>query len=247
MTRRVLICGVLFVLALSFPAPAQKIKKESTKFGGKNRAYYLYVPPNINAEHPAPLLVLLHGSNRNGLSLAEKWLDLASKEGIVLLAPDAINSAAWTTPDDGPDLLHELISEIKATYPVDARRMYLFGHSGGAVFALYMSLYESEYFAATAIHAGMLPTDSYSAIDMAKRKIPIYIMVGTVDQFFPLAGVRATRDELNKRGFDAQLIEMKGHDHWYYDLAPKINAEAWEFLKQRKLADDPKYAQYVFK
>jgi dienelactone hydrolase len=82
---------------------------------------------------------------------------------------------------------------------------------------------------------------------MAKRKIPIYIMVGTVDQFFPLAGVRATRDELNKRGFDAQLIEMKGHDHWYYDLAPKINAEAWEFLKQRKLADDPKYAQYVFK
>src|SRR6266511_1784027 len=52
---------------------------------------------------------------------------------------------------------------------------------------------------------------------------------------------------LNKNGFNAQLTEMKGHDHWYYDLAPKINADAWNFLKQQKPADEPRYTQYSFK
>ena len=72
-------------------------------------------------------------------------------------------------------------------------------------------------------------------------------IVGTVDPFFPLAEVRATRDALNKQRFDVQLTEIKGHNHWYYDLAPKINADAWNFLKQQKLSEDPRYTQYAFK
>ena len=52
---------------------------------------------------------------------------------------------------------------------------------------------------------------------------------------------------LNRNGFNAQLVEMAGHDHWYYDLAPKINATAWTFLKEQKLADEPRYQKYTFK
>jgi poly(3-hydroxybutyrate) depolymerase len=247
MKKRFLVSALFLAFVLSIPTFAQKIKKETIKSDGKNRVYYLFVPEIVNAEHPAPLLILLHGSNRNGLSLVEKWKDLAIKEGIILVGPDSLNSATWNIPRDGPDFLHELISQLKAAHPIDSRRMYLFGHSGGATFALYMSLHESQYFAATAIHAGLLPTEAYAAIDLAKRKIPIYIAVGTVDPLFPVGEVRATRDELNKRGFDVQLVEMKGHDHWYYDLAPKINADAWTFLKQHKLAEDPVFTQYLFK
>jgi predicted esterase len=193
------------------------------------------------------LLILLHGSGRNGLSLVEKWKDLANKESIIIAGPDAINSQGWNIPADGPEFLHDLISELKAKYPIDPRRMYLFGHSAGAGFALYISLYESEYFAATAIHAGALPPNDLSLVKQAKRKIPIYIVVGTVDPFFPLTAVRATRDALNNSGFNVQLTEINGHNHWYYDLAPKINADAWDFLKQQKLAEDPRYTQYSFR
>ena len=243
-----ILCALFLTqLILAKPANAQKIIKESLEFAGRNHTYYLFAPDEATTEHPAPLLVLLHGSNRNGMSLMEKWKDLAVKETVFLVAPDAINPAKWSVPVDGPDFLHELISSLKSKFPIDARRMYLFGHSGGAVFALYMSLHESEYFAATAIHAGMLPPEAYEAIGLAKRKIPIYIAVGTIDPFFPLAEVRATRDVLNKNGFDVQLVEIKGHNHWYYDLAPKINADAWAFLKQQKLAEDPRYTEYVFK
>ena len=247
MGKRFFISAMLLVLVLAAPAFAQKITKESIKSEGKNRTYYLFIPEKVNAAHPAPLLVLLHGSGHNGLSLMEKWKDLAASEGIILAGPDSLNSAAWNAPVDGPNFLHELTELLKATYPIDPRRMYLFGHSGGAVFALYMALYESEYFAATAVHAGAIRREGYPIIDLAKRKIPLYLVVGTVDQFFPLADVRATRDALNQKGFDAQLIEMKGHDHWYYDLAPKINAEAWTFLKQYKLTADPQFTEYKFK
>ena len=125
--------------------------------------------------------------------------------------------------------------------------MYLFGHSAGAGFALYMGLFESEYFAAVAIHAGGLRSDDNVIVERATRKIPIHIAVGTVDRLVPLANVRATRDMLNSNGFNAQLIEMSGHDHWYYDLAPKINATAWTFLKDQKLADEPRYVKHTFR
>jgi poly(3-hydroxybutyrate) depolymerase len=192
-------------------------------------------------------LVTLHGSGRNGLSLVEKWKDLAASEGLIIAGPDAQNSQGWNVPQDGPEFLHALVEELKAKYPINPRRVYLFGHSAGAVMGLYMSLYESEYFAATAVHAGALSTETYPLIAYAKRKIPIYLIVGTEDRFFPLATVRATRDELMKNGLTMELKEMPRHDHWYYDLAPKINRDAWEFLKKKELSADPRYEQYRFK
>ncbi|MGQ0763723.1 MAG: alpha/beta hydrolase family esterase [Acidobacteriota bacterium] len=238
---------ILFVMLACSPAFGQEVQKEITNLGGKARAYYLFIPNKLTKDRPAPLLLLLHGSGRNGVSLVDKWKDLAKKEGIILVGPDAINSRGWNVPADGPDFLHELLSELKGKYPIDVRRMYVFGHSAGAGFALYMGLFESEYFAAVAIHAGGLRSDDNVIVERATRKIPIHIAVGTVDRLVPLANVRATRDMLNSNGFNAQLIEMSGHDHWYYDLAPKINLTAWTFLKDQKLADEPRYVKHTFR
>ena len=226
---------------------AQKIAKETIVSEGKKRTYYLYVPKSLQPSSPVPLVVLLHGSNHVGLSLAEKWNDLAEKEGVIIVAPDSADSAHWSVPGDGPAFLHELVESIKTRYPINAKRVYLFGHSGGAVFALLMSLYESEYFAATAIHAGALYPEANFLVDLAKRKTPIQIQVGTIDEFFPLKFVRGTRDLLNTHGFSVQLIELPGHNHWYYDLAPKINQAAWEFLKAQALSGEPRFEEYEFR
>lgn len=109
-----------------------------------------------------------------------------------------------------------------------------------------MSLLESRYFAAAAIHAGALAKDD-PAIGVAKRKTSIALFVGTRDKFFPLDRVRQTRDDLKRQGFAVELTEISGHDHWYYDLAPKINQSAWEFLKKHQLDEDPQYEEYNFK
>ena len=240
---------LLFTLLMPLslpPVPAEKIVKESIRSQGKERTYYLFVPDKISPAAPAPLVILLHGSGRNGLSLVEKWKELAKKEGAVIAGPDALNSQGWRIPEDGPDFIYELAEALKAKYPVNARRVYLFGHSAGAGQALYLSLLESEYFAATAVHAGALGPEDGPYIERAQRKIPIAIFVGTNDQFFPLPTVRATRDALNARGFKSELTEIKGHTHWYYDRAPEINRSAWDFLKGHELSGEPKYEQHQF-
>jgi poly(3-hydroxybutyrate) depolymerase len=247
MIKRLLIAWLVLVAGLFTSVAAQKVQRETLEFERAKRTYYLFVPAVATPEHPVPVVVLLHGSGRNGLSLMDKWKDLANKEGFIAVAPDAITPEGWRAPIDGPDFLHELLSVVKAQYPIDSHRMYLFGHSGGASFALYMALYESEYFAAAAIHAGALRPEDEKIVKLATRKIPMHIAVGDRDPFFPLAAVHATRDVLVANGFQVGLTEMKGHDHWYYDLAPKINAEAWDFLKQQKLTEEPRYIQYAWK
>src|ERR1044072_2260429 len=147
---------LLLLSSLSVSAK-DDIIKELIQSNGKTRAYYLYVPSTIKG--PAPLIVMLHGSNRTGVTLVEKWKDYAKKENIIIAGPDATNLRGWGSPQDGPDFLRDLVEELKSKYPINPRRGYLFGHSAGATFALYMSLMESQYFAATAIHAGALSND----------------------------------------------------------------------------------------
>lgn len=238
----------IFLLLLIAPVVFAKddITKELMKSGGKTRVYYLYVPSSIQPSTTVPLVVMLHGSTRTGSSLVEKWKDLAKKEGFIIAGPDATNLKGWQAPQDGPEFLHDLVEELKTKYPVNPRQVYLFGHSAGATFALEISLLESQYFAATAVHAGALMEDDKSWVELAKRKIPLFIQVGEYDEYFPVKVVRETRDLLKTSGFPIELTEIKDHDHWYYDKALKINQVAWDFLKKYTLEADPIYRKYNF-
>src|SRR5215217_6083825 len=105
---------------------------------------------------------------------------------------------------------------------------------------------QSEYFAATAVHAGSWrSTEELNYVTLAKRKIPIAIFVGDVDQYFPIDSVKKTEEQLKSNQFPVQVTVMKGHNHWYYDLAPEINRNAWAFLKQHSLNAEPKFTQYA--
>lgn len=249
MNGRNLVRVFLALLLLSAHArAAEKITRETFDSRGGKRTYYLFVPGSVaTSATPAPLVVLLHGSGRNGLSLVEKWKDLAAAEGFIVVGPDASDSQGWRTPEDGPDFIHGLVEALRAKYPVNPRRVYLFGHSAGAVFALNLSMMESEYFAATAVHAGAWRgEEEFSVLNNAKRQTPLAIFVGDRDQFFPLSSVKATEAALKGRGFPVELTVMKGHDHWYYDLAPEINRNAWAFLKKYELNAEPRYETYTY-
>jgi poly(3-hydroxybutyrate) depolymerase len=225
------------VLCASTAHADRKTTKQTLDSGGQPRTYYLYVPDNPQ-QRPLPVLVLLHGSGRDGKSLVDPWQPLASKEGIILAGPDSRSGQGWGMRDDGPEFLRDLVETVKRVYPVDRNRIYLFGHSAGAIHALSMALLESEYFAAVAVHAGVVAQHAAPYMERATRKTPIRMWVGTKDKLFPLEPVRATRDALNNHGFNVELVEIKGHTHWYYDRAAKINKEVWSFLQQHQLGSE---------
>jgi hypothetical protein len=69
-----------------------------------------------------------------------------------------------------------------------------------------MGVMESQYFAAAGVHAGAMRDDFFPYIDLAKRKLPLAIWVGTEDAYFWLTAVRNRQSELKKRGLDAQVF-----------------------------------------
>lgn len=238
--------ALLLIIAGGASAKDQIIKN-AVESESKKRSYYLFIPDSVNQAKPAPLLVLLHGSGRNGRILVEHWQKLAQQEGIILAGPDSRSSVSWAIPEDGPRFLHDLVEELKAKHPIDPRRVYLFGHSAGAVFGLFMSALESEYFAAAAVSAGSIKKENYALLDEAERKVPVAIFVGTRDPLFPVAEVRKTRDAFAERGFPVELTEVAGLDHNYYSRSAEINAKAWESLRKHQLTGDPKYKEHLFK
>ena len=239
--------GIALLLGAAAFAGSGKITKQSISSGGKNRVYYQFLPDLPSDGRRIPLILALHGSGRDGSVLLEKWKKLATAEGIILVGPDAQNSAGWAAPGDGPEFLHDVVQKVAADYPIDPRRVYLFGHSAGACFALAMSMWESQYFAATVVHAGAFrnPTE-LSSIDVAKRKIPVSIFVGTADPFFPLTLVRFSRDALERAAIPVTLTEIPNHDHDYYTWSAQINRDAWSFLRDKQLPSEPKYEAHRF-
>jgi poly(3-hydroxybutyrate) depolymerase len=134
--------ALLMLLAVSSAVAfaAAKSERQTLTSEGTERIYYTFVPERLasaeKAAAPAPLLLLLHGSGRDGMSQINKWKELAEKEGFILAAPDSANSREWSMNTDGPELLHQVVEAVRAKNSVDGKRIYLFGHSAGAVFAL---------------------------------------------------------------------------------------------------------------
>jgi poly(3-hydroxybutyrate) depolymerase len=236
--------AVLLLVAAAAMGEPGKISKETISWKGKERVFFLYVPTGAAPERKLPLILTLHGSGHSGEPYVAAWKDFAEKEKIVVVGPDSDDSVHWGSPQDGPALLHDIIEQVAGKQAIDSRRMYLFGHSAGAVFALQMAALESDYFAAIVAYAGSLQSKYFSLFDYATRRIPYQLIIGTKDAFFPLADVQATREALKSRKFPVEYVEMSGQTHNYVRSAKEINGKAWAFLLKNPLPGDPKYSAY---
>jgi predicted esterase len=239
-----LIC--LAILAATPASGANAITKEAVKIDRDARTYYMFVPESVGAE-PAPLVITLHGSGRDGRPLVDLFRDIAAKERFIVVGPDATDRRGWQVPADGPSFLYFLIEAVKAKHAIDGRRMYLFGHSAGASFALIMGLMESEYFAGVAVHSAALQHEGRDQLLSAPRKLPIAILHGSSDHTIPITTGREARDTLTQAGFKVEFRELPGYEHnTLYTRGDTIVRPAWEFLKTKTLDEDPHYQVYAY-
>jgi poly(3-hydroxybutyrate) depolymerase len=241
-TARAFTAGLMLIaftsVAGSAAADDKRIKKRTLQSDGKERTYSLYVPPGPADKRP--LLIALHGSGGRGKDIIPLWLDTAERENFVIAAPDSLKTQSWQVPVDGPNLLRDVVDDLD-DLGIDKRRIYLFGYSAGAVFALYVGPLESEYFAAVAVHAGAYNGEAdLGFLDDAERKIPIFISVGTADGFFPLQLVNDTQKTLQQRGFPLVLKLLSGRAH-NFNRPFEVIGPAWRFLSDHRLDDDPFY------
>jgi poly(3-hydroxybutyrate) depolymerase len=227
---------ILLLLAVAAPVWAKtKIARKTFEFEGKVRTYYLYVPEITD---PMPVLMILHGYPRlepaNGHPMVNAWKDLASKENLIVVAPNAEGEGTgdyWNRKLNPPGLFRAVVEKLKAQHSIDASRIYLFGHSAGAEYALSLALTEGNYYAAAAVHAGTMNANNYAP----NRRIPIALLYGTRDTICPPEIARQIKTILESIGFPVELNLLPGHDHDYFAQGGIINKIAWEFLKKAQL------------
>lgn len=231
--------------ALPAPLTAQTVTPETFESRSQQRTYAQFVPDSLPADTVVPLLIVLHGSGGRGSWMVQQWQDMAQQKGFIVVGPDSTHASSWRIREDNPEVFRDLVLAVAREHLIDTKRIYLFGQSGGAVYALTLSMLESEFFAATAIHAGSwrVPKD-YVALEYATRKIPIAIFVGSRDAYFPVKSVKQTIAALRKAGHPTAMKVIARHDHDYQDVATQVNPAAWDFMQGVSLPTNAKFQEY---
>lgn len=231
MTKRgILIWAAFCAFAQLGWADGSSGESRTVRCGTFEQAYLAYSPDKNMA---LPVVVVLHGAGDRPENMFEAWKDLARKQKIVLLVPDLPRKREYE--DVAPAAFRCVVEDARKSFQIDPTRVYVFGNSMGGYLTYDAAMFQSEYFAAVAVHGMQLSSEYAGIVKKAKRKTPIAIYIGDHDQFSSIDDLHKTRDLLRKAGFPVHYVELINHDHNYYAISDEINADAWKFLKEQRL------------
>lgn len=122
------------------------------------------------------------------------------------------------------DAMH-VFDLIKAEYPIDSKRIFLFGYSAGGQGGHYFAQKYADYWAAVAIGGSNAAVGAYYDVERVK-KIPMMVYAGSEDG---VAGAtKAIGEALKEKGVDATVKIYPGATH---DTAPSVAvADAFDFF-----------------
>ncbi|MEP7325960.1 MAG: PHB depolymerase family esterase [Gemmatimonadota bacterium] len=175
------------------------------------RDAYLYVPSGYRPNHPAPLVVLLHGATQSAdlWSRSTTLFALADSMGLVLLMPNS-QGRTWDLMLDGfgPDvaLLDSALTLVFRRCNIDPKHIALAGFSDGATYALSLGVGNGDLFSSLiAFSPGYLAPAE-------RRGTPrIFIAHGTDDRILPINSTsRRIVPMLKQAGYIVVYHEFEG-------------------------------------
>jgi predicted peptidase len=122
----------------------------------------------------------------------------------------------------------EVLRLMKANYTVDESRIYLLGHSMGAIGAWYLGAAHPEIWAAIVPFSGL---GSAATVERMKG-IPQFVVHGDADNTVNVGGSRTMVAAMKKAGMDVTYIEVPGGSHT--DVVVPNLAKAFEFMAAQK-------------
>jgi poly(3-hydroxybutyrate) depolymerase len=240
--------GPLFAFALlvasfaALPAFAKgkdKPENASFSFKGQQRSYSYQIPSAADPKKPLPAVVLIHDQGGWASDVMGAWKGLASQQGFIAIAPEALSNTMWNSQVDGPDYLHAVVDEVNQRHPVDRSQVYLFGVSSGGVYALAVGIFDANYWAATAVHAAIMDPTNYSLFEHAPRKEPFEDWVGANDADHDLRLMANQHDAFVKAGFPFELKIIQNSSGTYFNVMDEVNEGSWKFFTKYHLDNAP--------
>ena len=189
-------------------APVPGKNRFTTMVDGDEREYYVHVPAAYDGSSARPVVFMLHGTSGDGEKFynISGWKEVGESENILTVFPSSwrhciidedgrstttkwniypgsFTYCAGEVPRDDVKFLRQVITELKAKFKVDEKRIYLGGFSNGGQMAFRCGVEMSDVLAAVIENAG---SSSGSASHTPRRNLPVAFQFGNEDdRFFP--------------------------------------------------------------
>lgn len=192
--------------------------------------YVVHFPDSLQNQEPIsgyPTILALHGRGSNEQDLIELaphlpedllWI---SPRAPLALGPDSyewyrVRVIGRPEPEQvmaALETINHFIDEILSTYPIDPRKLFLFGFSQGSLLSLCYTLSHPSRIAGVIAQSGYIPNGMGLEIVEADIKDKPFILThGQRDTLIPVDWARASRDRLQKLGVDLTYYEFQmGH------------------------------------
>lgn len=186
----------------------------------------VFAPESACTDARVPLVIALHGAGGDeNMFLTAYGLgrlrDLARAHGFVAVCPRLGFGGL------SPEAFDALLLAMVYTYPVDAKRVHVVGHSMGAGAAGALRLSRGARIASTALLAGAprLGGDAGSP--------PLYLVGGELDPLAGAASLRRAAESVRAEGAEVEfrLLPGRGHTLFVGDVLPE--ALAWCLARSR--------------
>ena len=249
-----LFLGVILCLTfclLPYPGNTQNylegLTKKHLSWQDISRNYFLHIPPQAQAGHALPLVIVLHGGGGSAEGLLPillgKFDELSDRDGFIIAYPNAVNNS-WNDgrvvhrkPEqlevDDVGFLTLLIQTIQEDFKIDAQRIFIAGISNGGWMTARMLCERSELIRGGAMVAATT-SDDYFPQCQPVEGVGVLVMNGTKDPLLPYEGGITGRwwieTELSIMGTDKFI------DYWVNQNSCEDKVEA-EFLANKAQFD----------
>jgi len=203
------------------------------------RSYRLHLPPAYDGTTPLPLVLALHGGGGNPGNMARKtgFSDLADEKGFIVVYPAGTGRFAnflltWNASHccgyalehgvDDVGFFKQLLEELQRTLAIDPARVYVTGHSNGAMMAYRLGAELSKRIAAIGPMAGTIGGRASAdaervTIPAPSQPVSLVAIHGFLDESVNYEGdhgarTLGTREDLSVAESIAFWVEQNGCD-----------------------------------
>jgi poly(3-hydroxybutyrate) depolymerase len=189
--------------------------------------YRVYVPTRYDGTKSFPLIIALHGLGATEDSFFDGYNKrlpaLAEEHGYIVAAPLGFRvdgfygygvigssepAARQRTEMSEKDVM-EVLRLMRASYKIDPSRIYLIGHSMGAIGTWAIAAKYPDIWAAIAPFSGLGSPASVERM----RHVPEFVVHGDADPTVNVSGSRTMVAEMKKLGVEVNYIEVPGGNH----------------------------------
>jgi poly(3-hydroxybutyrate) depolymerase len=221
---------------------------------GEIMAYRLHVPRGYTGRQAWSLVVALHGlgvdENSFFTAYGKRLPVLAEERGYLVVAPLGFRvdggygvSLGISGQDAAQQRKREMseadvlavIDLVRKQYRVDENRVYLLGHSMGAIGTWYLGAKYADRWAALAVFSGA----GRPATVAQMRQVPQLVVHGDADATVPVEGSRAMVAEMKRLGVEHRYVEVPGGTHMDV-VEPNLTA-AFDFFDAHRRSKPPSH------